>query len=313
MMDTGHLLSTLGARDVRLWVEDGRLKVSAPQGALTDELKAELTSRKADLLAHLEKAAAKAREPSTIVPIKADGKRRPIFAVSGHSGDIYYLLGMSRALDSEQPLIGVQPPGLDGSCAPLTSVEDLARYEIGEIKRVQPHGPYLIAGHCAGGTLAFEVAQQLTAAGEQVAMLALIGAPFCRQFQPHILAAERMRRRLKRLTSGGVADGLTHVRDRLRERLQPAQPAAAADPKEVTRLAVESSTVAAVARYEPRRYPGTLDLFVTADRYHRADRWRRYASATREHVIRDYEIDDLLLGPNAHMLGKVLQRRLDAL
>ena len=63
MMDTGQLLSTLGARDVRLWVEDGRLKVSAPQGALTDELKSELVNRKADLLAYLEKAAEKARLP----------------------------------------------------------------------------------------------------------------------------------------------------------------------------------------------------------------------------------------------------------
>lgn len=313
MMDTGQLLSTLGARDIRLWVEDGRLKVSAPQGALSDELKSELASRKADLLAYLEKAAAKAREPSTVVPIKADGRRRPVFAVSGHSGDIYYLLGMSRALDPEQPLIGVQPPGLDGSRAPLTTVEDLARYEIGEIKRIQPHGPYLVAGHCAGGTIAFEVAQQLTAAGETVAMLALIGAPFCRQFQPRILAAESTRRRLKRLTSGGLADGVAHVRDRLREHLRKKEPAAPSDPKELARIAVESSTVAAVARYEPRRYPGLLDLFVTADRYHRADRWRRYAGATREHMIRDYEIDDLLLGPNAHLLGKLLQRRLDSL
>lgn len=314
MMDTAALLSRLSARDVRLRIEDGRLKLDAPAGALDDTLKTELKARKDELLTYLQKAAEKTREPSTIVPIKGDGKRRPIFAVSGHSGDIYYLLGASRHLHPDQPLIGIQPPGLDGG-PHMTTLPDLARYEIGQIKRVQPQGPYLVCGHCAGGTLAFEIAQQLMAAGDKVAMLMLIGAPYPRQFNPVTLELLRMRRRFKRLTQGSLSEGITHVRTRITESLAPTQPAApdANAESEAARLRVEAASVAAVRAYTPGRFSGILDIIVTADTYHRADLWRRHAAAVREHVIPDREIDDLLLGPDAGRIGVVMQRRLDAL
>jgi thioesterase domain-containing protein len=39
---------------------------------------------------------------------------------------------------------------------------------------VQPKGPYLLGGHCVGGVVAFEMAQQLTREGEEVRLLALL-------------------------------------------------------------------------------------------------------------------------------------------
>ena len=50
----------------------------------------------------------------------------------------------------------------------------MAAYYIREIKTVQPHGPYLLSGRCFGGLVAYEMAQQLHAAGERVALLAII-------------------------------------------------------------------------------------------------------------------------------------------
>jgi thioesterase domain-containing protein len=49
----------------------------------------------------------------------------------------------------------------------------MAAHYVGEIRRVQPHGPYCLGGYCLGGTIALEMAQQLTAAGEKVALVAL--------------------------------------------------------------------------------------------------------------------------------------------
>ena len=43
-----------------------------------------------------------------------------------------------------------------------------------EIRRVQPHGPYFLAGHSFGGRVSFEIAQQLVRAGESVSFLGLI-------------------------------------------------------------------------------------------------------------------------------------------
>ena len=42
---------------------------------------------------------------------------------------------------------------------------------IREIKSVQPDGPYTICGMCFGGWIAFEMARQLTTAGEEVGRL----------------------------------------------------------------------------------------------------------------------------------------------
>ena len=56
-MDTAALLSHLRERDVRVWVQDGRLKCDAPAGALTSELRDQLVARKEELLAVLAEAA----------------------------------------------------------------------------------------------------------------------------------------------------------------------------------------------------------------------------------------------------------------
>jgi thioesterase domain-containing protein len=77
-------------------------------------------------------------------------------------------------LDSNQPLYGCQSVGLDCYQAPHTQVEQMATSYIQELKTIQPHGPYLISGWSLGGLIAFEMAQQLTDQGEQIAFLGLI-------------------------------------------------------------------------------------------------------------------------------------------
>jgi len=49
----------------------------------------------------------------------------------------------------------------------------MAALYVKEIRKTQPHGPYFLGGYCMGGTVAFEVAQQLQSQGERVALLAL--------------------------------------------------------------------------------------------------------------------------------------------
>lgn len=304
MMDAAALLSTLRAREVRLWIEDAQLKCSAPVGALDAELRKDLASQKQEIMAFLRQAEALKSGPASIVPIKPEGSRPPIFAVSGHGGDVFYFLPLARHLHVEQPLIGVQPPGLDGS-EPLTSVEALARYEIEQIRRYRPHGPYLIAGHCAGGTLAFEVAQQLVAAGQEVALLALIGSPFPTMFGRASLLWVRLSSYAEALTPRAFARRL-----RLRLERQKAQ-ALLGSAALTARQRVEGATVAAVHGYAPRLYRGRVDLFVTADRWHRAHLWRAFAGTLREHHLEDFGVDDLLLGPHVSILAASLQARLD--
>jgi hypothetical protein len=53
-------VAQLAAHDVKLWVEDGKLRVNAPQGVLTAELKRDLAARKPELLAFFAQRDARA-------------------------------------------------------------------------------------------------------------------------------------------------------------------------------------------------------------------------------------------------------------
>jgi thioesterase domain-containing protein len=310
MMDTAALLSTLRDRDVKVWIEQDRLKCSAPMGTLDAAMRATLASRKEEVLALLRQAKMLKSLPPAIVPIKPEGSRPPLFAVSGHGGDVFCLRALARHLDAEQPVFGVQPPGLDGT-KPLKSVEALARYEIEQIRRYRASGPYLIAGHCAGGTIAFEVAQQLTASGQQVALLALIGSPFPTSFRRAQQILLRLSHHAKALNSGSLAERQRYITSKVLRRLQPPEALVGVSPAILAaRKRVERATLAGVRSYWPRRYAGQIDLFVTSDKWHRSQEWRAVAETVREHSLEDFEINDLLDESHVTALATSLQERL---
>ena len=68
----------------------------------------------------------------------------------------------------------LQPQGLETDDAIHTSVEEMAAHYVSEMRAVQPIGPYLIGGHCAGGWVAFEMARQLEAAGERTDRIVIV-------------------------------------------------------------------------------------------------------------------------------------------
>ncbi len=110
---------------------------------------------------------------SPLVEVQPFGARTPFFCFHGAGGNVLNYRKLSQYLGSEQPFYGLQCQGLDGSAPLLTTIEEMAALYVREIRKIQPHGPYLLGGYCMGGTLAYEAAQQLQAAGECVSMLAL--------------------------------------------------------------------------------------------------------------------------------------------
>ena len=110
---------------------------------------------------------------SPLVPIQVVGSRPHFFCVHGAGGTVLMYRELSQHLGDDQPFYGLQSHGLDGSCPPLHRVEEMAAIYVREIRKVQPQGPYFVGGYCMGGTVAYEVAQQLYEQGETVALLAL--------------------------------------------------------------------------------------------------------------------------------------------
>ena len=110
---------------------------------------------------------------SPLVAIQPNGSRPPFFCIHGDGGNVLIYRGLSRHLGADQPFYGLQAQGLDGERPCLTTIEEMASLYVREIRRIQLHGPYYLGGYCMGGTVAYEMAQQLKAQGEEVALLAL--------------------------------------------------------------------------------------------------------------------------------------------
>jgi thioesterase domain-containing protein len=62
---------------------------------------------------------------------------------------------------------------LDGTRETLGSIEEMASLYIREVRSVQARGPYQLAGFSFGGLVAYEMAQQLISANEDVELLIL--------------------------------------------------------------------------------------------------------------------------------------------
>jgi amino acid adenylation domain-containing protein len=120
----------------------------------------------------LSDSPAAGRKWSHLVPIEPTGTRPPLFAATAGDGNVVGFAPLGRYLSPEQPLYALQPSGLDGQAAIDRGFEAAAARCIEEMRDVQPRGPYLLAGRCNGATVVFEIAQQLRAAGEEVALLA---------------------------------------------------------------------------------------------------------------------------------------------
>jgi phthiocerol/phenolphthiocerol synthesis type-I polyketide synthase E len=110
---------------------------------------------------------------TSLVAIQPGGSRPPLFFFHGAGGNVLSFRDLARRLGPDQPVYGLQSQGLDGTSPLLTTIEDMAALYVKEIRTVQKHGPYFLGGYCMGGTLAYEAAQQLSRAGEEIALLAL--------------------------------------------------------------------------------------------------------------------------------------------
>ena len=113
-------------------------------------------------------------EWSPLVAIKPRGKNPPFFCVHPIFGVVFPYCELAFLLGENQPFYGLQPKGIDGESSPLTSIEDMAADYIAALRTVQPKGPYFLGGWSFGGLVAFEMAQQLLAAGDEVALLAVL-------------------------------------------------------------------------------------------------------------------------------------------
>jgi aspartate racemase len=300
--------SSLSALRLVAMLEDA-FRIGLPLATLYEHpTAAELAALVAQAEAGSPGAYARGEGSSLLVEIKRGSAAFPLFFVPGGHGGMAEMTLYADVLSRvrcDHAVYGFVAQGLDGKARPHASVEEMARAYVEAIRTRQSQGPYLLAGECVGGLIAFEMAQQLLSQGEQLALLLLLDT-WCPTFAGalHYRHVERTKIVLAdryAVSRAVVSGGLSALRSRFRGRslldrrsLRDALNVCRKLPgvarawlaavyrvgKPVAGMervaAAEENYVERAMRYRPRHYPGRATLVLCADNERRglAQRWQ---------------------------------------
>ena len=256
------------------------------------------------------------------------GPRTPFFLVAGMFGNVLNLRHLAHLLGTDRPFYGLQARGLFGDAAPHRSIREAARDYIAELRQIQPHGPYMLGGFSGGGITAYEMARQLSEAGEEVAALVMLDTPLPQRRA--LSRADRIAIQMQELRSGGFAYPFQWLARRIRWEFvkRRAQVDATGDTPQFHNAAIEAAFLEAVAAYRLEPWTGPLTLFrpplrgkwqVARDRLINSERayvtpdndWTEWAPALEVYEVPG-DHDSMVLEPNVRVLAARMKRVIDA-
>jgi aspartate racemase len=184
----------------------------------------------------------------------------------------------------------------------------MAAHYIRDIRAVQPQGPYRLGGYSAGGTIAFEMAQQLRTAGEQVSLLALLDTfPGSPQAKTGLLL-KFLRLRMR--------DKAEYVTSKLRNKIRRARQKRLPSGLPASLREVRRTNSAAERAYTPQPYTGPIVLFRATERSLRGTdaeaHWRRLAAGEFTIVEVPGHHSTILEEPHVQFLAAELRKCLES-
>lgn len=213
------------------------------------------------------------RHSSALVELQRGDSTHPLVLVPPSGGNLYLFQDLVRGLEERQTVLGMLPKGLEKDEEPITSVKELAGYYLEALREIQPAGPYMLAGASFGGAVAFEMARQLEAQQQKVALLALFDTPAPNQINVKLTDEHEF---LVSLIDDLAPDALASFHQLepsaripfVVEQLKQAQilPADAALPLATRILRVWRADLEALMHYEPETYSGRALFFRARDR-----------------------------------------------
>jgi thioesterase domain-containing protein/acyl carrier protein len=272
---------------------------------------------------------------SSLVLLQSGGNRRPFFCVHAAGGNVLEYHALAQLLGADQPFYGFQALGLDGKQPPHTSIKEMAAHYIREMREVQPEGPYFIGGRSSGGAVAFEMACQLVAQGEQVELLALLDAypagyfkllpgsgsfrqsagRFAKKIQTHGQNMQRLNGQEKlAYLAGKIKFAPAKTKHKIYRRAFKLYQRVGRGLPPVLRN-IEELNFAAVKDYVPQVYPGRATLFLASDDLTAAfdveEGWKCLVTGGLEKIRVSGNHLDIVKEPHVRTLAEKLRACLD--
>ncbi|GAB1360920.1 hypothetical protein MASR1M32_01560 [Rhodobacter sp.] len=253
------------------------------------------------------------------------GPKTPFFLVAGMFGNVLNLRHLAQLLGHDRPFYGLQARGLMGDDAPHDDFTAAATDYIAEMRQVQPHGPWLLGGFSGGGLIAWEIARQLEAAGEEVPLVVLLDTPV--PLRPALTRRDKALIKLAELRAKGPGYLLEWARARAEWKRLQAQPQATQGEAAFNNAGIEAAFRAALPRYVmPQRDGATVLFRPPLDR-----RWQvsggQWVSSAKEYVFADNDLtrfapalqvievpgdhDSMVLEPNVRVLAAGMKQAIE--
>lgn len=272
------------------------------------------------LLAEYVDNPAEAASP-LLVTMREGGSRRPIFFIGPEH--LFHYLQLVRLIDPGHPIYGLQPPFLEGFKQPGISIEQMATVYLEELNRVYPEGECHLAGTCAGGVVAYEMAQQLRKRGRRVALLGMIDSPCPPEAGTPVLSrrgyiAMRLLSHAKTLLRMPIHEAFSYlwVRVRLLAEGLLVRSGRSTRPPDWAKAQASTANRAAIYCYRAERYDGRIDLFNAEEPYPTTAedtraQWRKLAAESGIYTFPGCHAE-LLLEPSVLVVAEQINAQLKA-
>ena len=201
--------------------------------------------------------------PSTspLIIMRGSGSKIPFFCVHALLGSVFHYHRLASLMDKDQPFYALQAPGLDGTEAPLDSVDALARFYLQSVREVQPVGPYQLGGYSFGSWIALEMANQLIEEGEKVRFVGILGTDVPLSVSmPFIYEQVSFFSQYTEAFQHNILEAFLPYEGRIRRALGQDGHARLSP---LWRVVIAHNKAA--LRFAPKPYPGKLTLFETID------------------------------------------------
>jgi thioesterase domain-containing protein len=205
---------------------------------------------------------------NSLVPIRTEGSKPPLFCVHPLDGTTIRFFELARALPADQPVYGLQSPGLvDPDWSPQ-GMRDIAQACFDDIRQLSAAVPVQLVGHAFGGILAFEIAQLVAGSTGHYPLVALIDAPTTlvggdeatdeRSAIEHLVEAAH----LDPSAASGIGDREAAVRETYARGVRNVVSERDLPPAKWRGLLnVLDTNLAALRSYKPQPYPGDIVVF----------------------------------------------------